>query len=127
MRLSEFPALKMTYKSEVIIKFSGHKMSFQNHPLPRFRQAAEEHLREYFYDSPAAIPHLQRLLSRRKRQDLLFGGGGLLKDIFGVAYTTDVHGLSSRISEAEDRLNIQVRRAPRYIGWTKGIFIQHTR
>ena len=107
MRLSEFPALKMTYKSEVIIKFSGHKMSFQNHPLPRFRQAPE-HPREYFHDYP--VPHLQRLLSRRKRQDLLFGGGGLLKDIFGVAYTTDVHGLSSSISEAEDRLNIQVKR-----------------
>ena len=53
----------------------------------------------------------QRLtLSRQKRQDLLFGGGGILKDIFGIAYTTDVHGLNSRISEAEDRLNIQVRK-----------------
>ena len=83
-------------------------MPVQNHPQPRF-QPAPEHLREYFYDSP--VPHLQKLLSRRKRQDLLFGGGGLLKDIFGVAYTTDVHGLSSRISEAEDRLNIQVKSA----------------
>ena len=49
------------------------------------------------------------MLSRQKRQDLLFGGGGLLKDIFGIAYTTDVHGLNGRIAEAESRLNIQVK------------------
>ena len=61
------------------------------------------------YDS--VVPQRQRrLLSRRKRQDVLFGGGGILKDIFGVAYTTDVRGLNSKIIEAEDRLNIQVRR-----------------
>ena len=64
------------------------------------------------YDS--VVPQRQRrLLSRRKRQDVLFGGGGILKDIFGVAYTTDVRGLNSKIIEAEDRLNIQVRRRRR--------------
>ena len=77
-------------------------------PLLPQSQATDD-LRKYMYDS--VVPERQRrLLSRRKRQgDVLFGGGGILKDIFGVAYTTDVRGLNSKIIEAEDRLNIQVR------------------
>ena len=71
---------------------------------------ATENIREYLYDSP--VPERRRrhrTLSRRKRQDILFGGGGILKDIFGVAYTSDVLGLNSRIQGAEERLNIQVK------------------
>ncbi len=46
------------------------------------------------------------LLSRQKRQDF---SGGLLKDLFGVAYSADIHNLKNKLTEAEDRLAIQVR------------------